>query len=233
MRTPFSTKQTTLATACALALGIAAGTAQAQNVPAAAEREVWSAGALPWKNAAGECWQSAFGSAPPGACNPMKVVAQAVPAPAPVPAQAQAPEAAPVVLAKAGPAATERVTLDANVLFDFDKSELRQAGRDSLDAFITDIRGLTDASPMVAVGYADRVGSEGYNQTLSEARVAAVKTYLVAKGIDAGQVDASARGETRPSTRGECDGPTNAKSIACLQPDRHVFIELSGTRPAK
>ena len=33
------------------------------------------------------------------------------------------------------------------------------------------------------MGYADRLGSESYNQTLSEKRVAAVKTYLVSQGI--------------------------------------------------
>lgn len=231
MKTPFRTKPATLAAACALAFAFAGGPAQAQSSLTADERDVWTAGSQPWKNAAGECWQTGSSSAAPGAACSAAAPAKYV-APVPV-SEAPAPEAAPIVLAKAAPPAVERLALDANVLFDFDKSELRQAGRDSLDAFVADAGALTDASPMVAVGYADRLGSDGYNQALSEARVAAVKSYLVAKGVGAGRVDASARGETQPSTRGECDGPVSAKTIACLQPDRRVFIELSGSRPAQ
>lgn len=225
MRTAFSRKQTILAAMCTL--GLASGAAQAQAPgDAAAPSETWRAGALVWKNAAGDCWQTALGATVAGGCNPAPA-AQYVP-----PVEPLAAQATPIV-AKAVPPAVQRVTLDANVLFDFDKADLRPAGRDSLDAFVTNVGTLTEASPVIAVGYADRVGGEGYNQALSEARVAAVKTYLVGKGIVAGQIDTSARGETQPSTRGECDGLTKEKSIACLQPDRHVFIELSGNRLVK
>jgi len=38
----------------------------------------------------------------------------------------------------------------------------------------------------------------------------------------------------QPTTfSGECKDANNAKNIACMQPDRHVFIEVSGTRIAK
>jgi outer membrane protein OmpA-like peptidoglycan-associated protein len=75
------------------------------------------------------------------------------------------------------------------------------------------------------------MGTDRSNQTLSEDRVAAVKGYLVSQGIKWNQVGTSGRGETQPTTyKGECDKSTNAKNVSCLQPDRHVFIELSGTR---
>lgn len=127
----------------------------------------------------------------------------------------------------------EKVALDATVLFDSDKSALRPAGRATLDEFISRIHGL-DSQRIVAIGYADRRGSHDANQILSERRVDAVKAYLVGKGIKAERVQTSARGETRPSTlAGECKDANNAKNVACMQSDRHVFIEVSGTRIAK
>jgi OOP family OmpA-OmpF porin len=78
------------------------------------------------------------------------------------------------------------------------------------------------------------MGSHDSNQALSERRVDAVKAYLVGKGIKAERVETSARGETAPTTSaGECKDAKNAKNVACMQPDRHVFIEISGTRIAK
>ena len=86
----------------------------------------------------------------------------------------------------------------------------------------------------MAIGYADRMGSEGANQILSQDRVNTVKAYLMSKGLAAERVNTSARGETRPSTYAtECKDANNAKNVACMQPDRHVFIEISGTRLAK
>jgi OOP family OmpA-OmpF porin len=84
------------------------------------------------------------------------------------------------------------------------------------------------------VGYADRMGTHADNQTLSQERVDSVKTYLVGKGIASERVQTSAGGETQPDTfAGECKDANNAKNVACMQPDRHVFIEVSGTRIAK
>jgi OmpA-OmpF porin, OOP family len=170
----------------------------------------------------GLCVHSGFGPAPAwtaGCHRALAPLAQYVEKAAPAPA---AVAAAPVIY--------EKVVFDANVLFDSNKSNLRAAGRDTLDAFVAKIRGL-EAQPVMAIGYADRMGSAESNQILSEERVAAVKAYLVASGVAAERVRASAWGETRPSTAaGECKDANNAKNVACMQPDRHVFIEVSGTR---
>jgi OmpA-OmpF porin, OOP family len=139
---------------------------------------------------------------------------------------AAAPIAAPVAAA----AVFEKVTFDANVLFDSDKSNLRSAGRDTLDQFIGKIGGL-EAQSVVAIGYADRMGSAESNQTLSQQRVDTVKAYLVSQGVAADRVDTSARGERQPTTwLAECKDANNTKNVACMQPDRHVFIEISGSR---
>ena len=53
-----------------------------------------------------------------------------------------------------------------------------------------------------------------------------------AGGVDAGRVSAVGKGETQAvSTAEDCHGTKpNAKLIACLQPDRRVDVEVSGTK---
>jgi OmpA-OmpF porin, OOP family len=146
--------------------------------------------------------------------------------------------AAPVAqyLEKAIPAPLvvyERVAFDASVLFDSNQSDLRAAGRDTLDGFIAKIRGM-EAQSVMAIGYVDRMDTTGSNQILSEERVAAVKAYLVSRGVAADRVRTSGWGDTRPTTYAtECKDTNHSTSVACMQPDRHVFIEISGSRPAQ
>jgi len=146
------------------------------------------------------------------------------------PGAAQAQQPAP---ASEKPA-YEKVVLDANVMFAFDQSLLTAAGRDTLDGFIGRIQGIGSGT-MTAIGYADRFGTDDYNQALSERRVATVKAYLISKGVEpVWMVRTSARGASQPTTKaGECAGDESASTIACLQPDRHVFVELSGSRIQK
>jgi OOP family OmpA-OmpF porin len=218
----FSIKQIRLAAACALALGsLSAG---AQSLAPINERELITAnGSQVWMNGFGECWHSAFGPGPAAneKCGPQPVAAYVAPA----------QEKKTVVAAVVPAPVYERVTFDTNVMFDSGKSTLRPASRDSLDKFISQTKDLLDPSSMVAVGYADRQGTDAKNQTLSEDRVAAVKSYVVSQGVKWNTVGTSGAGENRPTTYlHECDKSTNAKTVACLQPDRHVFIQLSGNR---
>jgi OOP family OmpA-OmpF porin len=225
MNNSFSKKQLALAVACALAFGFATSAARADGTSPNSDRQVWNdTGAKVWKTVAGECWHDNYGP-PPGynECNPAPLAQYVAPAPAP----------APVVIAAAAPQPQyEKVKLDANVLFDFDKSVLKPAGRATLDEFVEKLKGFSSAE-IAAVGFADRFGTDNYNQHLSERRVAVVKDYLVSKGVEPKWgVHSSAKGESQPTTAAnECKGATaNASTIACLQPDRHVSVEISGTR---
>ena len=47
-------------------------------------------------------------------------------------------------------------------------------------------------------GHTDSIGSEAYNQTLSEGRAGAVKVYLAAKGVGADRLETAGRGEGDP-----------------------------------
>ena len=228
MRSTLTRNHTAVAVACALALGVFSATANSQvrdmNGNIDEKSLLVDSQGAPVKNSYGECWHTATGPAPSWTTGCHAAV------PAPV-AQYVAPAPAPVVMAAAAPLPVyERVAFDANVLFDSDKSALRPAGRDKLDAFVSNIRGL-ESQNIMAIGYADRMGTDASNQVLSQQRVDTVKAYLIGKGIASNRVQTSARGETRPTTlAGDCKDAKNATNIACMQPDRHVFIEVSGTR---
>ena len=140
------------------------------------------------------------------------------------------PAAAASSPTRAPESAIEKVTLDAGALFNFDTYELRPEGRAALDNFVVRLKGAT-LGMIRAVGHADRLGSEAYNQILSEDRAEAVKAYLISKGIGPDRVRAEGSGAAHPLTKpGECAGARSAKLIACLQPDRRVAIEVAGTR---
>jgi len=124
----------------------------------------------------------------------------------------------------------QKLDFSADALFDFDKSALKPEGKAMLDDLARELNGAK-YEVIVATGHADRIGSKAYNQKLSERRANVVKDYLVSKGIPANRINASGRGETQPSTKpGDCKGPINKKLIACLQPDRRVDVEVTGTK---
>ena len=226
MNNSFNKKQIGLAFACALALGVLSGTASAQNPDNKAYLDD-SRGA-PVKSGFGLCWHTGFGPPPASSpeCDPNYVayVAPPVVTPAPPP---------PAQIAALTPPApkpmAQKLTLDADTLFDFDKSTLRPAGRDTLDDFVGKLRDISPETIMT-IGHADRIGTDRYNQRLSEQRVATVKAYMVSKGVEQGRIYSEGKGETQPVTNaGDCVGPKSAKIIACLQPDRRVDIEVIGT----
>ncbi|MEJ6001190.1 OmpA family protein [Paucibacter soli] len=171
----------------------------------------------------------------PRAAAPQPVYVAQAPAPAPAPAPVLAP--APMVMAPMAPPpppppAVKRVSFTAESLFGFDRSTVRPEGQAALDNFS---RELTGSSYQVinVEGHTDRLGTEAYNQHLSEQRAEAVKRYLVDGGkLDGSKIAAVGKGESQPLTKPEdCKGnKQSAALIACLQPDRRVEIEVVGTR---
>ena len=158
-------------------------------------------------------------------CDPDLIKKEAPPA-----AKPAAPAPAPRPPAPAPKPAAQKVTLAADTLFDFDKSALRPEGKAVLDELLTKIKGIK-LEVIIAVGHADRFGSDKYNQNLSEKRAASVKDYLVSKGLEPNRVYTEGKGKKQPVTKpGQCKGAKSKKVIACLQPDRRVEIEVIGTK---
>ena len=234
-----TTKQNlVLVAAVAMALGMFSGTAAAQATAPEDSGYVTDTAGNVLTSGFGLCVHSGFGPAPVSTaqCDP-----NFRPAALPVAKYiAPSPVITPIVVAVAPSAVVpapapvaEKLTIDADTLFDFDKAVLRPAGRATLDNFVAR---MMDINPEVimAFGHADRLGSDSYNQRLSEERVGAVKAYLVSMGVEPNRMHTEGKGESQPVTKaGECEGGKSAKVIACLQPDRRVEIEVVGTRIAK
>jgi len=83
------------------------------------------------------------------------------------------------------------------VLFDFDKSALKPATTQILDRLVVFMTENKDKSVNLG-GHTDNVGTEAYNQALSERRVNSVKNYVVGKGVDSGRVSGQGFGESKP-----------------------------------
>ncbi len=131
------------------------------------------------------------------------------------------------------PILIKEVELSADALFHFDSASLAGLiGRNTLDRLATDIQSQNiDIDIIRVVGHTDRLGSEAYNQKLSEERAKTVADYLRGKGLQ-GQIETQGMGPTVPVTQ-DCQGRrATPELIKCLQPDRRVSIELWGTKEA-
>ena len=85
----------------------------------------------------------------------------------------------PVSLEAKETPATIEVTLAADVLFDFDKADIKPAAESALHELARMIRDKAHGATAIH-GYTDGLGGEAYNQRLSERRAASVKAWLVA-----------------------------------------------------
>ncbi|WP_028226796.1 outer membrane protein OmpA [Paraburkholderia ferrariae] len=202
------------------ATAVMAASAQAQSVPASrqAVNDNWvnGTGEYVWMNGTNElCWRDAFWT--PATAN-AKCDGALV---------AQAPQ--PPVAPPPPPAITsQKITYQADTLFDFDKAVLKPAGKEKLDDLASKIEAL-NLEVVVATGYTDRIGSNAYNDRLSLRRAQAVKSYLVSKGVPADRVYTEGKGKRNPVTTG-CNQKNRKALIACLAPDRRVEVEVVGTQ---
>ncbi len=163
-----------------------------------------------------------------GAPAPMPVAA-VEPAPEPVAAVEPAPAPEPMPAAEPCKPKLETVTISAEKLFGFDKAKLQDGSKPILDEAAAKIKGNPDIELVLVTGHTDRIGSEAYNQKLSERRANIVKDYLVSQGVEASRLQAVGKGETESVT--DCKGTKKTKNlISCLAPDRRVVISAEKQR---
>jgi OOP family OmpA-OmpF porin len=152
--------------------------------------------------------------------------------PEPVAVVVPAPAPAPIVAAPPPPRMVKKVSFSADSLFNFGKSSMTTTGHQAVAQFATDIKG-TDYDTIKVTGHTDRIGSHASNLKLSQRRANTVKADLIdAGGIPANKITAVGVDGADPVTKpGDCKGrKVTPKLIACLQPDRRVDIEVSGTK---
>jgi len=207
---------------------IAAGVAMSATFTASAQTEqskqgYWTQGGTTvWKNSVGQCWRAGYWTPALATCECDKdlLPRDVCEPPAPRPAVAPPPPAPKPAPEKPKPVA-EKVTLAADVLFDFDKAVLKPEGKSKLDDLATKVTAI-NLEVVIAIGHTDSVGSDAYNQKLSVRRAESVKAYLVSKGVEPNRVYTEGKGEKQPvASNSTKDG---------RQKNRRVEIEVIGTR---
>jgi len=186
------------------------------------------------------CWRTGYWTPAMAIaeCDP-DLVKKAAPAPAPAPT----PVAPPPATAPAKPAtpvtppppppppapAVQKITLASKALFDFDKAVLKPDGQAVLDReIVSRIKEVQKLELVLVTGHTDRLGSQQYNQKLSERRAAAVANYLASKGVPKDKIETLGMGKTQPVPGVVCEQKNRKQLIACLQPHRRVEVEVKG-----
>lgn len=147
-----------------------------------------------------------FGEPPrPPAPAPEPEPVRQAPTPPP-PAPAPEPEPEPEVM----------FDFDATVLFAFDSAELRPEARSELDRAAGILASRNGRILIEVAGHTDNIGTEAYNQDLSERRAQSVADYLAERGVDRDRMEVVGYGESRP--RVPNDSPENR------QKNRRVVI---------
>jgi outer membrane protein OmpA-like peptidoglycan-associated protein len=117
-----------------------------------------------------------------------------------------------------------KIELDADVLFDFDKYDLRLEAVDSLRK-VGEVAKSYGNSPMLIEGHTDSKGSPPYNMKLSENRATSVKNWLVQNaGVSASRISTRGFGETKPVAPNT--NPNGADNPAGRQKNRRVEITI-------
>ena len=126
----------------------------------------------------------------------------------------------------------ERITLDMDALFRFDKAgpaDVLPQGLEKIRELAARLQqGYVQIDTLSVTGHTDRLGSDSYHQALSEKRALTVKQLLREQGI-ANVISAYGKGKAEPVAACDQVAP-RAALIACLQPNRRVEIELTGIK---
>jgi OOP family OmpA-OmpF porin len=186
----------------------------------------WTATEQPVKSGTNLCWRSGFWT--PATAHPDCDGADLKPKPVAVVAEVSKPKQ--VETAKPTPPLSQRaplekkldkVTFQAETLFDFDRSVIKPEGRIRLDNFLKELFGVK-YEVVIVVGHTDSIGSDQYNMKLGLRRAEAVKAYLVSKGMNANQIRTSSKGEREPIA--------DNKTAQGRAMNRRVVIEVNGLK---
>jgi OmpA-OmpF porin, OOP family len=158
-------------------------------------------------------------------CDP-DLVPKPPPPPAPTPAPPPPPPPKP---APPPPPAVQKITLASKALFDFDKAVLKPEGKAAIDSeIISRLNQVQKLELVLVTGHTDPIGTQQYNQKLSERRADAVRDYLVSKGVPRDRIETLGMGKTQPVPGLVCKQKNMKELIACYAPDRRVEVEVKG-----
>ena len=153
--------------------------------------------------------------------------------PAPAPAAApKAPVVQPLPSPPPAPLPPQKISLGTDGLFRFGGgtlADLQPEGRQKVEQLTQEIRRNFKSIQAISItGHTDRLGSAGYNEALSLKRANTVRDLMVRAGIDESVIKTTGAGKTKPLAN--CPGAKQTPAlIACLQPNRRVEVEVTGT----
>jgi OOP family OmpA-OmpF porin len=113
-----------------------------------------------------------------------------------------------------------KITLQADTLYDFNKSDLKPEGKATLDKIAADLN-MIKLEVIIAVGNTDSVGTDAYNMALGQRRAQSVKAYLTSKGVDGSRIYTESKGKSNPVA-------SNATAEGRAK-NRRTDIEVVGT----
>jgi OOP family OmpA-OmpF porin len=123
----------------------------------------------------------------------------------------------------------QKITLASKALFDFDKAVLKPEGKAAIDTeIISKLSQVQKLELVLVTGHTDTIGTQQYNQKLSERRADAVRDYLVSKGVAKDKIETLGMGKTQPIPGVVCKQKNMKELIACLAPLRRVEVEVKG-----
>jgi len=110
------------------------------------------------------------------------------------------------------------IIIKEKIQFDFDKSTIKSESFGILDNVVQILKENSDFKMVRIEGHTDSVGSDAYNQRLSQRRAEAVRQYLINKGIPASKLQAVGKGESEPLA----DNSTSAGRAKNRRTEFHV-----------
>jgi OOP family OmpA-OmpF porin len=158
------------------------------------------------RGSGGECWRAGVWTPALAnfvGCDGVLAKALPVPSPATVPEASVSSSLEPEAISEQTLESSnsldivEKISFDTEMLFDFNKAALKTEGRQRLDNLASRLLGCT-VEVVVAQGHTDSIGSQTYNQQLSEKRAKSVADYLSNKGIPSEKIITEGRGASQP-----------------------------------
>jgi outer membrane protein OmpA-like peptidoglycan-associated protein len=110
-----------------------------------------------------------------------------------------------------------QVTFQSGLLFDFDSDRVKSDAAQNLKNLAASLDKYPNSSLLI-VGHTDAVGSDDYNQTLSERRARSTAMYLSSQGVSVARLQTVGRGETEPVASNE--------SESGMQKNRRVEVAI-------
>ena len=125
----------------------------------------------------------------------------------------------------------ETYVLLTDTLFKFDKSaavDMLPGGQQRLNDVARRLKAYRSIQTLTVLGYTDRLGSDNYNDKLSEARAKTVLAQLELLGVKSSTSSAQGKGKREAVSRDCSAKAAREEQIRCLQPNRRVTIEATG-----